>query len=385
MLKKTVAGLAALAAGLTLAGCDDGTVKAAAASPTTTTTEPAVTPSGALGAYQPVSDVAQHARMSLDVCEINRLLDVRPVDFVAVAAVYRQGKFSDESEGVKRTLGKFAGESRAAEDTLGRYERYLGHGWLNAFVGDAIDGVGAFAGASEAVRREAVRIGVKDQILVAWALHELDAAVDKAGKGSFTKKSGAPHNWDEVWAYYHGEKPECAPYATAQGRGEEFGVGTLITRRLQLFMNDGLKALVGKSASGARTAREQVVRDITISYAQSAIKAASGIDAALAQGKADEARIHQAQGWAYYRVIEPLIAQANTTAARALAGIFDLAGPPASGSAAKATGVLASAYGPLGISAADVGGIGAAETDPASDGPEPAGAEDEGPDEAGPE
>ncbi len=192
-------------------------------------------------------------------------------------------------------------------------------------MGDAIDGVGAFAGASEAVRREAVRIGVRDQIMVAWAIHELDAAVDKAAKGSFTKKSGAPHNWDEVWAYYHGEKPECSPFATANARGEEFGVGTLITRRLVLSMKDGLKALAeSKSASSARKVRDDVMRDFTIPYVQSVIKAASGIDAALAQGKADEARLRQAEGWAYYRVIEPLIAKANTTTAQTMAGVFDL-------------------------------------------------------------
>jgi len=359
-MKRTVVSLAVLAGlALSLTGCSDAT-KPAAASPTTTTTEPAVTPSGALGGYQPVSDVAQHARMSLDVCEINRLLDARPVDFAGVAAVYRHGRFSDESEGVKRTLGKFAGESRQSEDTLGRYERYLSAGWLNAFIGDAIEGVGAFAGASEAVRREAVRIGVRDQIMVAWALHELDAAIEKAGKGSFTKKSGAPHNWDEVWAYYHGEKPECSPFATAQRSEVEFGVGTLITRRLQLFSKDGLKALVGKNALAARTARDQIVRDITITYVQSAILAASKIDAALAQGKADEARVAQAEGLAYYRVIEPLIAKANTTSAKAVAGVFDLATKPAVGSAAKVAAAFSTTYGPLGIAPADVGELGGA-------------------------
>jgi hypothetical protein len=373
-MKRTVVGVAVLAAmALSLSGCTDGTVKPAGASPTTTTTEPAVTPSGALGGYQPVSDVAQHARMSLDVCEINRLLDARPVDFAGVAAVYRQGRFSDESEAAKRTLGKFASGSRQSEDTLGRYERYLGHGWLNAFVGDAIDGVGAFAGAPEAVRREAVRIGVRDQIMVAWALHELDAAVDKAAKGSFTKKSGAPHNWDEAWAYLHGEKPECSPFATAQQSEQELGVGTLITRRLRLFSKDGLKALVDKKALGARTARDQIVRDITISYVQSAILAASKIDAALAQGKAEEARVAQVQGWAYYRVIEPLIARANTTAAKAVAGVFDLGAKPAPGSAGKVTAAFSSAYGPIGIAPADVGelaGTGTAAEAPTAGGPE---------------
>ena len=309
----------------------------------------------------------------------------RPADFAGVAAIYRSGKFSDESEGVKRTLGKSASESRAAEDTLGRYERYLGVGWLNAFVGDAIDGVGAFAGASDAVRREAVRIGVRDQIMVAWAFHELDAAVDKAGKGSFTKKSGAPHNWDEVWAYYHGEKPECSPFATANARGEEFGVGTLITRRLVLSMKDGLKALAeSKSASSARKIRDDVMRDITIPYVQSVIRSASGIDAALAQGKADEARLRQAEGWAYYRVIEPLIAKANTTTAETVAGVFDLGAKPAAGSAAKVTSALASAYDALRISPSDVGQLaGAVGGAQAEDGP--GAAEDGEPDDGEPD
>ncbi|MEW6475976.1 MAG: FEA1-related lipoprotein [Actinomycetota bacterium] len=379
MTKKTVRALAALAAmGLVLAGCSDGEVKPAGASATTTTTEPAVTPSGPIGGYQPVSDVAQHARLSLDVCEIHRLLDSSPVDFAAVAAIYRQGRFSDEKEGVKRTLGRFAGEARSSEDTLGRYERYLGGGWLNAFVGDAIDGVGAFAGAPEAVRRQAVRIGVRDQILVAWVLHELDAAVEKAAKGSFTKKSGAPHNWDEVWAYYHGEKPECAPFATANAHGEDFGVGTLINRRLLLTMKDGLQALLGKSALGARTARDDVMRDLTVSYVQAVIKSAAEIDTALARGQADEARIRQAEGWAYYRVIEPLVARANTTAARRVADVFNLATKPAPGSATKVTAALSTAYGPLRISPSDVGTLGAQTAEePAAEAGEDQAAEDE--------
>ncbi|HEV3364951.1 MAG TPA: FEA1-related lipoprotein [Acidimicrobiia bacterium] len=384
--KKTVRALAALAAmGLMLAGCSDGEVKPVGASPTTATTEPAVTPSGPLGGYQPVPDVAQHARVSLDVCEINRLLDAQPVDFAAVAAVYRNGKFSDEKEGVKRTLGKFAGEARSSEDTLGRYERYLGKGWLNAFVGDAIDGIGAFAGAPEPVRREAVRIGVRDQIMVAWALHELDAALDKGVKGKFTKASGAPHNWDEAWAYYHGEKPECSPFATASARGDEFGVGTLVTRRLGVFMRDGQKLLLGKSTLGVEAHRDEVVRNIIISYVQSVMKAASGVDAALTQGKADQARIHQAEGWAYYRVIEPLIAKGNTTSARTVAGIFDLSSKPAAGSLAKAKAAFDGAYGPLGISPADVGELRGAGDAPQAETPEAPGAEDGEPDDGEPE
>jgi hypothetical protein len=301
-----------------------------------------------------------------------------------VAALYRNGKNSDESEGVKRTLGKFATEGRAAEDTLGRYERYLGQRWLDNFVADAISGTGPFAGASDAVRRQALRIAFRDQIMVAWALHELDAAVDKAAKGSFTKKSGAPHNWDEVYAYYHGEKPECGPYATADARGEEFGVGGAVNRGIFVAMNEGLKSLLAKNSLGARTARDGVKRQIILSYVQSVIKAAGAIDAALAQGKPDEARVRQTEGWAFYRVIEPLVAGANTTTARAVADVFDLAGKPTAGSAAKVAAALSAAYGPLQISPSDIGETGVQEPATAP-GSEEEGPEEDPADEAGPD
>jgi hypothetical protein len=371
-MRKLAAALAGV--GLLVSGCNDTiTGTRVEAAPTTTTTEAPVTPSAAMGGYAPVSDVGQHAKLSLDLCDVNAALDA--ANFAAATAVYRDGKNSAEGAG-KRTLGNFATESRELEDTLGRYQRYLGASWLDAFVSAALNGTGPFAGESEAVRRQAVQKGARDQIVVAWVLHELDAALQKAAKASYTKASGAPHNWDEVWAYYHGEKPECSPFATAQASEEQFGVGTLITRRLQLFAKDGLKATVDKKASAVRSARDQIVRDITISYVQSVISAASKIDAALAAGKADEARVTQARGWAYYRVIEPLIAKVNTTSAETIHGVFDLAAKPAAGSVAKVTAAFASAYGPFGIAPADVGELpgnrAAAEA--------PAAGEDEGPD-----
>jgi low iron-inducible protein len=352
-MKKTAAALAGLA--LLLAGCTDTTVvPPAAAAPTTTTTEPAVTPSGALGGYQPISDVGQHAKISLDLCDINALLDASPIDFAAAGAIYRDGRYSNEATG-KRTLGKAAAESRSLENTLGRYERYLGASWLDAFVGAALNGTGPFAGEPEAVRRQGVQKGTRNQIVVAWAIHELDAALEKAAKASYTKAAGAPHNWDEVYAYYHGEKPECGPYATAEERGKEFGTGSSVNQAILTAMNQGLKALLAKKSSDATKARNEVVRNLTITYLQSSIKYSAEVDAALAAGKADEARVWQAEGWAYFRVIEPLVAAVNTTSARTVAEIFDLKNKPAPGSGPKVAEALAKTYPVLGISPSQIG------------------------------
>jgi hypothetical protein len=352
-MKKTLAAL--IAAGLLLAGCAD-TVATVAQKPasTTTTTEPAVTPSGALGGYQPVSDVGEHAKISADLCDIESRLNARPPDFAGAGVLYRDGKNSAEGEG-KRTLGKFALDTRSAEDTLGRYERYLGRAWLDVFVDGAFTGADAFAGESPAVRRAAAEIGMRDQIVVAWALHELDAAAEKAKNGSWVKKTGAPHNWDEVWAYYHGVKPECGPYATADARGDDFGKGTGVNEAILAAMQKGLEAMKAKKAGDVAKARDEVFRQVAITYIRSAIRAATAVDAALARGKADEARLRQAEGRASFRVIEPLVAGVHTTAARAVAGVFDLAAQPAPGSAAKVTAALSGAYGPLHIAPSDIG------------------------------
>ena len=79
----------------------------------------------------------------------------------------------------------------------------------------AIQGTGAFTGESDLVRRQGIQKGIQNQIMVAWTLHEVIAALGKADDGNFDPASGAPHNWDEGWAFYHGADPSCAPSAGA--------------------------------------------------------------------------------------------------------------------------------------------------------------------------
>jgi hypothetical protein len=313
------------------------------------------TASRPLGGYQPVSDVSQHARMSVDVCEINTLLDARPIDFAAIGVIYSRGRHSIESNGSMRTFRQFASGARSKEQLLSRYERQLGSGWLHSFASAAIEGTGPFAGETDLVRRQGVQKAVRDQMLVAWTFHELDAAVDKATREDFATDTGAPHNWDEARAYYHGEKPECAPYATAEERGVQFGTGPAINQGILAAMHRGLTALQARNATGAARARDEVIRYITITYTQSAIKYAADMDSALAQGKPNDARIWQAEGWAYFRVIEPLVSEVSPGAAQAVTGVFDLGTQPSEGASEKVARALAEAYTPLKIHASEVG------------------------------
>lgn len=328
---------------------------AVAAQHGTATSPPSLTISGAIGGYQPVSDVGQHARMSADVCAINTFLDAKPIDWAAINMVYRAGKYSAEGNGSKRTFGKFARDPRSTEYVLGRYERHFGAGWLDTFASAAINGTGPFAREDDLVRRQGAQKAVRDQMLVAWTFHELDASVAKATRGDFDPYTGAPHNWDEARAYYHGEKPECAPFATSDERGREFGTASAVNARILTAMRQGLEALLAKDVSGATKARDEIVRNITITYVQSAIKYATVMNTALAGGKTDDARIFQAEGWAYFRVIEPLVAERDAGAARAVSRVFDLGHRPAGGAGETVEKALSTVYTSLGITRSEIG------------------------------
>ena len=317
--------------------------------------------SGAMGAYLPVSDVSTHALVVLDVCEINSLLPSdAPIDFEAIKKVYVEGVNSVKSDGSIRTIAGFARTERD-EAICNDYAAHFGDStWLDSFVMSAIQGTGAFAGESDLVRRqgiqEGIQKGIQNQVMVAWSLHEVIAALGKAGDGNFDPASGAPHNWDEGWAFYHGADPGCGPYATANSRGGNFGTGTAVNDALAAAFTEGLEALVDGDAVAAQAAADEIVRQMTITYVQATIRYAHLFDGDLGGGDAGAARVHQAEGWAFYRVIEPLVAKVDAGAAATLASYYDLAaGAPRAGAGAAVQASLESVYGGLGISADEIG------------------------------
>ena len=321
------------------------------------TSAPSSDVSDAMGAYQPVSDVSSHALVVLDVCEINGLLPKdAPIDYAAIEKIYVEGVNSVKGDGSIRTIAGFA-RSERDEAIWNDYTAHFGvQTWLDSFVLSAIEGTGAFAGESDLVRRQGIQKGIQNQIMVAWALHEVIAAMKKAGDGSFDPASGAPHNWDEGWAFYHGADPNCGPYATADKRGGNFGTGTAVNDALAAAFAEGVEALVAGDADAAQAAADEIVRQITITYVQATIRYAHVFDGDLAGGDADAARVHQAEGWAFYRVLEPLVAKVDAGAAATIASYYDLAaGAPRAGAGEAVQAALESAYAGLGISAGEIG------------------------------
>ena len=252
-----------------------------------------------------------------DVCDIKDLSGA--YDWDGVKDIYESGEYAEKSDGSYRTLDAFA----SASGKNHAYDTYYGEaGSWDLFVSAAIEGTGAFAGESDTVRDQVVEKGIQNGIMTAYAIHELNAAIIKAEAGNWGPDD-AQHAWDEGWAFYHGPDDSgadfdgCGPYATADKRAGNFGTdnadGTAAANVATLAaMNAGLTAMQNEDMQGLVDARDEVLKNIVIVYSQASVRYASKMTDDLATGDADDYDKHQAEGHAFFRVIEAYV-HATTT------------------------------------------------------------------------
>jgi len=261
------------------------------------------------GGYTYASNVDNHRMLMGDVCDIKDLSGA--YDWDGVKDIYEDGKHAEKSDGSYRTLMGFA-------DASGKnhaYDAYYGaDGSWNDFVSAAIDGTGPFEGESDTVRDQAVEKGIQNGVMTAYAIHELNAAIIKAEAGNWGADD-AQHAWDEGWAFYHGPDDSnhdydgCGPYATASKRGDNFGTGDATNIATLAAMNAGLTALQNEDMQGVVDARDEVLKNIVIVYSQASVRYASKMTDDLAAGDTSDYDKHQAEGHAFYRVIEAYVAE----------------------------------------------------------------------------
>ena len=261
------------------------------------------------GGYEYASNVDNHRMLVEDVCDIKDLAEAH--DWDGVKDIYMNGKHAEKNDGSYRTLQGFA-DATGKQHGLDTF--YGTDSPLDDYLMSALDGTGMFAGASDSVREQAVEKGVQNQIMVAYAIHELNAAINKAAAGNFGTDD-AQHAWDEGWAFYHGldEYASCSPYATGDKRAGNYATanadGTAVANAAILqAMNDGLTALKAEDLEGATAARDDIVKNLVIIYSQATIRYAHKMNT---DDTIEKAQTHQAEGYSFWRVIEKYIAEAN--------------------------------------------------------------------------
>ncbi len=261
------------------------------------------------GGYDYASNVDNHRMLMGDVCDIKDLSGA--YDWDGVMDIYENGKHAEKSDGSYRTLMAFAdasGKNHAYDDYYGA------DGSWNDFVSAAIEGTGPFTGESDTVRDQATEKGIQNGVMTAYAIHELNAAIIKAEAGNWGPDD-AQHAWDEGWAFYHGpddadaDYDGCGPFATAAKRGGNFGTGDATNIATLAAMNDGLTALKNEDMQGVIDARDEVLKNVVIVYSQASVRYASKMTDDLAAGDTADYDKHQAEGHAFYRVIEAYVAE----------------------------------------------------------------------------
>jgi hypothetical protein len=289
------------------------------------------------GGYEYASNVDSHRLVVADICEIADALDAG--DWDTVETLYRDGKNSVKGDDSIRSIGGFAARD---DRSHGLTDFYGTPAPLDEFITSAIDGTGAFAGESDDVRAQGVEKGIQNQTMVAWTIHELNSALSKAADANFDIATGAVHNWDEGWAFFHGSEPGCAPYATGNKRAGNFGTTgngdtAQANEAILAAMIEGRDALVAEDMAGA-----------TIRYAHL-------IADDLADGDEAKARVHQAEGYAFWRVMEAVLVGAGADS-DTISSILGLENEPgANGGSAEIREALAPAWETLGISSSDIG------------------------------
>ncbi len=313
-------------------------------------------PTSGDGGYQYASNVDSHRLVVADLCLIDDLLDAG--DFDQVEAIYRDGVNSINSDGTIRSIGGFA----ARDDRSHGLDEFYGTPTpLDDFVTAALEGTSIFEGQSDGVRAQGAEKGIRNQVMIAWVIHELNAALAKAADGNFDIAEGAVHNWDEGWAFYHGSERGCAPFGTGNSQAANFGTmgsnaETALANEIILqAMVDGRDALVAEDTDGAEEAADRAIKGLAIIYSQAAVRYASLIEGDLADGDAEAAKEHQAEGLAFWRVMEATLV-GNGADGDAINAIFDLSNEPgANGFGDEVRAALEPAWSALGITADDIG------------------------------
>ena len=267
------------------------------------TTDSGSTMDASDGGYTYASNVDNHRSLMKDLCDIKTAASA--FDFATAKDIYQNGKNAEKSDGSYRTLAGFA----SAEGKAHGYDDYYGQaGSIDAHITAALDGTGDFAGTSDTVRYQGVAKLTANMGMIAYTIHELNTAVAKADDGNVDDDTGAPHNWDEGWAFFHGpdEDLSCAPANTFKKRSTDFGTETNgvsnTLNAVETAMVDGLAALQAQDQAGYTAATNTVVKNVIITYTQATMKYTYKMD------DADNGPKYQAEGYAFWKVIEAYVA-----------------------------------------------------------------------------
>lgn len=342
-----------------------------------------------LGGYTPASNVVEHAQIFKDVKDITTA--VKNGDFATASAIWMDGKYSCKGPTKRRKLQGFVG-SAAVKDKLtdqaffdsftggagpssdkgpipGSGRLNLGKDFWDKFVSDALAGSGDFKGKSKTMRQVAVAKGVLG-VITMYTARELESAISKAVAGKTEDAKGAPHAWDEGWAFYYGSHKNAADRYDGKYSAWEFTkkrdldyayksnnrVPDTVEGKVDILAHflEGLKAsrTETKNISQMIASRDNIYRILALSSIRAALKYAY-----KTQANGYNEYYHM-EAYAYFLAAAGWVEQARPNAANTTLGLVDFRKSEAdldSDLYCAVKAALIPAYQPLGLDCQKVG------------------------------
>ena len=248
--------------------------------------------------YTPVSNVAPHANLALDMRDIAELLNAAKngttVYYAAITDIYENGRHADG-----RTLKGYA----TSDSVLAEFPADID---LDANVPAALSGNWAGREVSDLVRRQLLNKSLQ-AIVYGKVLQEMSSAQSQIELGNLDDASGAPHKVDEGWTFYAGATDESGVrrYSianTARSRAGNFHLDGTLDPVIQQASADALAASRSGDMDAFEAAVERVRGGLNTIFHLAAVRYTR-----VATRDTDEsARAqHLAEAWAFYQAISP--------------------------------------------------------------------------------
>jgi hypothetical protein len=306
----------------------------AASAQSPTIDNPAPDASQSDGIYMPFTNREIYQRIASDYQEIVALTDQvltgQPLPAAEILAVYEEAKIARIGNSA-RILRDFAREPARATELPEAAAFYGSATFLDDPVIDAILGIGSADGYSPAQRRQAIQKGVLS-IIYHWSWHYMVEARSTLNPGPV----------DEAWAIYMG-LPVDGTFpnslsATARSREDNFNRRGAVDAALREAMSRAQRAAADKNADAYAAAEREVASRFNTIFYLGTVRSLNEPFRSVTQGSADAAPAQLAEGLAFYRTIQPIVATLYPDADATLMGYF--ASPPGALTAAMRDGAL---------------------------------------------
>jgi hypothetical protein len=263
--------------------------------------------------YFPASDQSLNLAIGADLQDMRSLMSAAArgdaVDWAAVTALYEGGKNQKRADGSVRSTASLAKDRPAG---FAGAQAGLADGVIRA----GLAGSGRGAGVSDNARRQLVDKGIQD-LMYTLALERLSAAEKAFASGSTVTVT----NIDEAWATLSGARdattgsPNSGLLATGISREEDFGFQGRLSRPLE-------SALLATAAAAERKDGAAFQRELansrgylnTIMYL-SVLRYGPTLES---DQRASDREFHLAEGWAYWKGLEPVVRPATGGGANAI-------------------------------------------------------------------